>query len=183
MPNSGAIRQLMPISTQGLYYALFVQDDWRVNDRLTLNLGLRWDLSVGDREKYNRIAYFDPNAANPLGPKAGLPNLSGLLRWIGGENGRNQQATQWHDFGPRFGFAFKVTKSSVLRGGYGIFFGPRNIQGNGDGAIEAFRQKPTGASPGGRTPSGNGLGGRLAVGEPPRGGGAQGGRGKSSAPP
>jgi outer membrane receptor protein involved in Fe transport len=71
MPNSGAIRQLMPISTQGLYYAVFVQDDWRVNDRLTLNLGLRWDLAVGDREKYNRIAYFDPNAPNPLGPKAG----------------------------------------------------------------------------------------------------------------
>ena len=97
MPNSGAIRQLMPISTQGLYYAVFVQDDWRVNDRLTLNLGLRWDLAVGDREKYNRIAYFDPNAPNPLGPKAGLPNLTGLLRWIGGENARNQQATQWHD--------------------------------------------------------------------------------------
>src|SRR5205807_5926846 len=83
-----------------------------------------------------------PNAPNPLGPKAGLSNLTGLLRWIGGENSRNQQATQWHDLGPRIGFAFKVTKSSVLRGGYGIFFVPRNIQGNGDGAIEAFRDTP-----------------------------------------
>jgi hypothetical protein len=146
MPNSGAIRQLMPISTQGLYYAVFAQDDWRVNDRLTLNLGLRWDLSVGDREKYNRIAYFDSNAPNPLGAQAGLPNLTGLLRWVGGENSRNQQATQWHNLGPRFGFAFKVSKSSVLRGGYGIFFVPRNIQGNGDGAIEAFRDTPMVAS-------------------------------------
>src|SRR3989442_10300074 len=104
MPNSGAIRQLMPISTQGLYYALFFQDDWRVNDRVTLNLGLRWDLSVGDREKYNRIAYFDPNAANPLGPKAGLPNLNGILGWIGGRNAGKQQATPCHDFGPPPGF-------------------------------------------------------------------------------
>jgi hypothetical protein len=142
MPASGAIRQLMPISTSGRYYALFFQDDWRINDRLTVNIGLRWDLASGDREKYNRIAYFDPTASNPLGAKAGLPNLTGILRWVGGENSENQQSTPYTDFGPRFGFAYKVTKSSVLRGGYGVFYTPRNIQGNGDGAIEAFRDTP-----------------------------------------
>ncbi len=145
-PNSGSIREINPISTQGLYYALFFQDDWRVSNRLTLNLGLRWDVAVGDREKYNRIAYFDPSAPNPLGPKAGLPDLKGILRWIGGDNARNQQATQWNNFGPRFGFAYKVTTNSVIRGGYGIFYVPRNIQGNGDGAIEAFRDTPYVAS-------------------------------------
>ena len=115
MPNSGSIRQLTPISTQGLYYALFVQDDWRVNDKLSVNIGLRWDLALGDREKYGRIAWFDPTATNPLGAKAGLPNLTGILRWVNGENSANQQATSWKDFGPRFGFAYKLTKKSVLR--------------------------------------------------------------------
>jgi hypothetical protein len=146
MPTSGAIRQLMPISTGGKYVALFFQDDWRVNDRLTVNLGLRWDAEMGLTEKYNRAAYFDPTAPNPLGPKAGLPNLTGLLRWLGGGNSSTQQDTAWKDFGPRFGFAYKVTKSSVLRGGYGIFYTPRSITANGNGAIEAFRDTPMVAS-------------------------------------
>src|SRR5206468_2993038 len=122
------------------------QDDWRISDRLTVNAGVRWDISVGNREKYNRIAYFDPDAANPLGPKAGIPNLKGILRWIGGENAPNQQATQWGNVAPRIGFAYKVTERSVIRGGYGIFFVPRIVQGNGDGAIEAFRDTPMVAS-------------------------------------
>ena len=69
---SGNINRLNPISTQSRYAAGFVQDDWRVTRRLTLNLGLRWDMSSGDMEKYNRLAYFDPFAANALGAKAGL---------------------------------------------------------------------------------------------------------------
>lgn len=142
MPNGGGIRQILPISTQGLYYAWFLQDDWRVNNRLTLNLGVRYDVGIGNREKYNRLAYFDPDGINPLAQPSGLTNLKGVIRWIGGENARNTQQTQWTNFAPRIGFAFKVTAKSVLRGGYGVFFVPRNIQGNGTGAIEAFRDTP-----------------------------------------
>ena len=134
---SGAINRLNPISTQSRYAAGFVQDDWRVTSRLTLNLGLRWEMSSGDMEKFNRLAYFDPFAANPLGPKAGIPNLTGQLVWIGQGNG-NQQETA-NNFGPRAGFAFQITPKTVLRGGYAIFYLPRNVQGNGDGAVEAFR--------------------------------------------
>ena len=153
-PNGGGIRQINPISTQGLYYALFFQDDWRVNNRLTLNLGVRWDLSMGNREKYNRLAYFDPTAPNPLGPAAGLPNLTGVLQWVGQDNPLDTQETQWTNFQPRVGFAFKVTNNSVLRGGYGVFFVPRNIQGNGTGAVEAFRDTPfVGSIDGGLTPA------------------------------
>lgn len=137
--SSGFVNAINPISTQGLYYAAYVQDDWKVSDRLTLNIGLRWDVGIGDREKYNRLAYFDPSLPNPLGPAAGLPNLMGALRWVGRENPQDQQATDWKNFGPRFGLAYKLTDKTVLRGGYGIFFLPRNIQGNGDGAVEAVR--------------------------------------------
>jgi hypothetical protein len=148
---SGNINRLNPISTQSRYAAGFVQDDWRVTRRLTLNLGLRWDMSSGDMEKYNRLAYFDPFAANALGPKAGLPNLRGQLVWIGQGNG-NQQATT-NSFGPRAGFAYQIDSKTVARGGYGIFFLPRNVQGNGAGAVEAFRNTTMLATIDGLTPA------------------------------
>ncbi len=150
--SSGSINELNPISTRGLYGAVFVQDNWKVTDRLTLNLGLRWDLSTGDKEKYNRLAYFDPNAPNSLGPPAGLPNLKGVLTWIGKGNG-NQQESTFHDLGPRVGLAYQLTKSIVLRGGYGLYYLPRNIQGNSDGAVEAFRTTTMLATIDGVTPA------------------------------
>jgi hypothetical protein len=141
-PASGTFRQLNPISTQGLYTALYFQDDWRVSGKLTLNLGLRWDLQRGDREKWGRIASFDPSAPSPIAKAAGLPNLRGALRWVNGENGRNQQETPLTDFAPRIGLAYRITDKVVVRSGYGLFYVPRNIQGNGQGAITAFRDTP-----------------------------------------
>src|ERR1019366_7963864 len=60
------------------------------------------------------------------------------LTWIGNGNG-NQQASEFHDFGPRFGLAYQVTPKTVIRGGYGLYYLPRNVQANGAGAVEAFR--------------------------------------------
>ena len=103
---------------------------------------MRWDMQRGDREKYGRIAWFDPECSQPDRPGAGLPNLKGALRWVGGDNGRNQQETPMTDFAPRVGLAYQVHERVVLRGGYGLFYVPRNIQGNGLGAITAFRDTP-----------------------------------------
>lgn len=140
--SSGSVIAINPISTQGLYYALFVQDDWKVSGRLTLNVGLRWDVNIGDREKYNRLAYFDPMVTSSLAQAAGLLNLRGNLVWIGKGNAQDQTATDWKDVGPRFGFAYSLSPKTVLRGGYGIFYVPKIIQGNGDGAVEAVRTTP-----------------------------------------
>lgn len=137
--SSGSITSILPISTQGLYYATYVQDDWKVSNRLTINLGLRWELGIGDPEKYNRLAYFDPTIPNSLGPVAGLPQLTGALQRVGGQNSRNQQATDYLNFNPRVGLAYSLDDKTVLRAGYGIFFLPRNIQGSGNGAVEAVR--------------------------------------------
>ena len=88
-------------------------------------------MGIGDREKYNRLAYFNNTAINPVGAAAGMPNLTGLLSWVGQGNPSNQQSTDWRNFAPRFGIAYSLDKKTVFRGGYGIFFLPRNIQGDG----------------------------------------------------
>lgn len=151
-PTSGSYRALTPISTQGKYYAAYFQDDWRVTNRLTVNLGLRYEISTGDSEKFNRLAYLDLNTTSSLAAAAGLPNLKGQLQWIGSGNSSNQQRTEFTNLSPRFGFAYKLSDKSVLRGGYGIFFAPRTIQGNGNGAIEAFRDTSFAGSVDGLTP-------------------------------
>ena len=137
--SSGSIIRNNRLSTQGVYFAGFVQDDWRVSDRLTLNLGVRYDLGLGDREKYNKLAWFDRGATSPIGAAAGLPNLQGVLQWVGQGNDRNQQRTDTNNIGPRIGFAYKTNNHFVVRGGYGMFYYPRLIAGTNGGAIEAVR--------------------------------------------
>ncbi len=151
--SGGSVNLINPISTQSSYYAAYVQDDWRATQRLTINIGLRWDVGIGDKEKYNRLAYFDPNAISPVGSAAGLPNLMGVLAWIGQGNPSTQQSTDWRNFGPRFGLAYNLDSKTVIRGGYGIFFLPRNVQGNGDGAVEAVRTTTMVASIDGLNPA------------------------------
>ncbi len=138
--TSGTVIRNNRLSTQGLYYAAYMQDDWRATDKLTFNLGVRYDIGIGDREKYNRLAWFDPNAASPIATAANLPNLKGSLTWGGQQNDFDQQATDYGNVGPRVGFAYKVSERAVFRGGYGISYYPRLIAGTNGGAIEAVRQ-------------------------------------------
>lgn len=134
--DSGSIQTMSPMSTMGSYYGLYAQDDWRTTSRLTLNLGLRWEVNVGNSEKYNRIAIWNATEASPLASNPGLSNLLGSVNWIGGNNPSNTIATDWRGFGPRFGFAYSLNSKTVIRGGYGIDYLPRPVYANGFGALE-----------------------------------------------
>jgi Carboxypeptidase regulatory-like domain len=93
----------------------FVQDDWRVTRRLTLNLGLRYELNMPPVEKDNKIANFDIDT-NPANPQLILPQG-------GSRANRALVGTDYHQFAPRFGFAYSLPDNkTVLRGGYGIFY-------------------------------------------------------------
>jgi len=77
-PSAGSVTTVNPIAAQKIYRALYVQDDIHLSRRLTLNLGLRWELDGPFSERYNRLSFFDPNAASPLAAAAGL-NVNGKL--------------------------------------------------------------------------------------------------------
>jgi hypothetical protein len=132
---SGSIQTMSPMSTQGSYYGLYLQDDWRVTSKLTINLGLRWEINVGNSEKYDRIATWNGTVASPLSSNSGLSNLRGVVNWIGGNNPSTTLPINWKGIGPRVGLAYTVGRT-VIRGGYGILYLPRPVYANGYGALE-----------------------------------------------
>ncbi|HYO81844.1 MAG TPA: TonB-dependent receptor, partial [Bryobacteraceae bacterium] len=102
------------------YFGVYLQDNWRVNTRLTLNLGLRWEQQRPRTERYNRYNYFDTSVRNPLSERTGLDLRGGLV--FVGEDDRGQTELDTFDLAPRFGFAYKLTNKIVARGGYGLFY-------------------------------------------------------------
>ena len=82
--SGDVIQNFKNVATQSFYYAFYAQDDWHVSKKLTLNLGVRWDINTPRTERYNRMNYFDPSVASPLaGVAPGFPNLQGGLVFVG----------------------------------------------------------------------------------------------------
>ena len=166
------------------YEALFLQDDWKVTRRLTLNLGLRWEYESAVHDRYKVLSNFDPNVSSPLTVpgmqlKGGLvfPGVNGLPDGLIDPSLKN--------FGPRFGFAYQATDKIVLRGGYGIMYVPTlgaSYPSTGftittpmttsiDGGLTPYNnlsnpfptgiQKPTGSSLGAATGIGTPISGEL----------------------
>jgi hypothetical protein len=100
------------------YYAAFVQDDYRILPRLTLNVGLRYDVITAPKDRFDRYSNFNPTAINPV---TGTP---GVLQYAGVDFGRSVYDTNYGNVGPRVGFAYDVSGSSrtIVRGGYGISY-------------------------------------------------------------
>lgn len=120
--GDGSITPSPAISMQTTYYAFYVQDDWKITPRLTVNLGLRYDFEAPRTERYNRLTNFDYNLAPPL--NATGMNLRGALTFVG-VNGlpRYNANTDRNNLAPRAGFAFRLNERTVLRGGAGMFYG------------------------------------------------------------
>jgi Carboxypeptidase regulatory-like domain len=122
--DSGSIQSSTPGEFVSYHsYGFYVQDDWKVSSKLTLNLGLRYDFNAPWEEKHNRINSWD---GNTITQSDGLTFRGGLV--FPGVNGvpRGQFQNNRTDFAPRFGFAYSPDQKTVVRGGFGIFYGPIN---------------------------------------------------------
>lgn len=102
-------------------YAMYAQDTYKFNSKLTLNYGLRYDIDLPASEAFDRFSAVDPKLPNP---DAG--NILGAYTYFGsgtGRNGRKRPQDVYHKaFGPRVGFAYSINDKTVVRGGYGIFY-------------------------------------------------------------
>ncbi|HLQ51390.1 MAG TPA: TonB-dependent receptor, partial [Terriglobales bacterium] len=103
------------------YYALYSQNDWRATDRLTLNLGLRWDVQPGPTERHDRTTVIDLTGHEPLFNTPGSIVFPGHTT-----SNRHMWPTRWNNFGPRLGAAYQLTQSAVVRAGYGVTYLPSN---------------------------------------------------------
>ena len=136
-PASGRLAIAPQPALQSKYYALFAQDDWKVNQRLTLNLGLRWEFETGNTDRFNRLLNFDPQAKFPINQvSVAFPDSTGLgtqniaLRGVvkpvgrGGVKERENYDHHFNNFGPRIGLAYKLNEKTVIRAGGAIFYAP-----------------------------------------------------------
>ncbi len=120
------------------YFALYSQNEWKVTNKLTLNLGLRWEVQPGPTERFNRLANIDLNAPSPyqaasyLNPQGGL-GLVGFAATSG--HPRNMWNTQWGNVSPRLGAAYQLNNETVLRGGFGRSYYNSNTGFNANGLI------------------------------------------------
>lgn len=122
-PGTGSSGYEIPnlVSTQSFQAGGFIQDSWKVNKKLTLNIGMRYDLDFPRTERYNRMNGLDPSVVSPLQVPA-LGTLHGGEIFASSSNRSPNYNVSYVDFGPRFGIAYRPFEKTVIRTGYGIYY-------------------------------------------------------------
>jgi hypothetical protein len=102
------------------YFAVYSQNDWRPTAKLTINLGLRWEVQPGPTERFDRMSAWESEAPNAFGSKGAIafPGVDGYSR--------NLWDTTYDNWGPRVGAAYSVNSRTVVRGGFGVTYLPSN---------------------------------------------------------
>jgi len=111
------------------YYGFYAQDDWRVSRKLTINLGLRWDVTMPPTEGLDEYSDFTPDRPNPA-----VNNYPGALRFAGfgpgRENTRSLVPGWYKGWGPRLGLAYSLNSKTVVRSAFGRSFSKVTVVGS-----------------------------------------------------
>jgi hypothetical protein len=120
--DSGSLDTVRFIGQQFGYFAGYIQDDWRITPRLTINPGLRYEVQMPSTGLDDRWSDFSPTTPNPA-----ANNIPGAVIFAGSGTGRVGSRTladsYYKAFGPRMGFAYQMNDKTVIRGGAGISYG------------------------------------------------------------
>lgn len=124
-PSSGSVQVVTPLALNVKYNSFYLQDDVRLTNKLTVNVGLRYEHEPGIRERSGHYAVgFDRNVTSPLQTTSGVAT-KGAIEYAG-QNGYSDHCCDNHslNFSPRLGAAYAVNEKTVVRGGYGVFYAP-----------------------------------------------------------
>lgn len=116
--DSGQLSINPAFSTKAWAGGIFAQDDYKVNARLTLNLGVRYDISGPPRERHNQFSTFNPTALNPS------TNLLGEMQYAGVNASQLFVRYDGNNVAPRLGFAYSINGKTVVRGGGAVIYNP-----------------------------------------------------------
>ena len=114
------VNPIKPAGRQN-YQGYYFGDTWNATSRLTLNLGVRWELPGPWTERHDRLSVFQPNASNPL-----ASGYNGAVAYVN-SSARSQRGStdlKYILFAPRLGASYRATDKTVLRAGFGIFYAP-----------------------------------------------------------
>ena len=138
-PTSGVVDVNPKPHYKWFFAAPWIQDDWRINNKLTLNLGFRWDINGSVTEENNMLNYaFDPTIVNPVSARVPGAQVLGGIRFAGVNGAPDRpwklDKDNWQG---RVGMAYSINEKTVLRAGYGKYFLNPTSQGNNAGFSQA----------------------------------------------
>ena len=127
-PSGGSASSPALVAGQQLYPAVFINDDWHATEKLTINMGLRWEHSGPWTERFDRLSFFNPTQPNSVLARAGI-SVPGNIDLVNSPNDsyRSNIYPDWHQYAPRIGAAYQLTSKTVIRGGYGVFWLPNDV--------------------------------------------------------
>lgn len=137
--------------SQGLRYpshSFYAQDDWKITPKLTANFGFRMEINPALYDKYDQLSYFDPSLPNPA-----ADGRLGAVRFLGFGEGRENKRSYYDTqkgYGPRAGLAYQLTRNTVARAGFGVFYSNYKMMGGALGfyAQPRFSSGDSGVTPG-----------------------------------
>ena len=151
-PSGGSVDVNPKPHYKWFFAAPWIQDDWRVSNKLTLNLGFRWDVNGSVTEEDNMLNYaFDPAIVNPVSARVGQQVMGGIR--FAGVNGAPDRPWKLdkNNYQVRVGMAYSINEKTVFRAGYGKYFLNPTSQGNNAGFSLATNVITS--NDGGRTPT------------------------------